>query len=133
MSSKKNIKIIKIKKINNPKGNIYKIINELSFFFRGIREVYLSKIKKNQIKGWNLHKKNFCIIFINHGKIDFFFKKKYKDKYKKKRIKDSDYKLILIPPGYRFAFKGLAKNNSIINFMDKIYNSRESFKENFDK
>ena len=125
------IKIVKIKKIRNSKGDIYKIVNRLSFFYRGIKEIYLSKVKKNEIKGWNLHKKNFCIIFINQGKIDFFFKKKYKDRPKKIRINYTDFKLILIPPGYRFALKGLANNNSIINFMDKIYNSKESFKEEF--
>ena len=131
MEKLEKIIFIKIKKIKNCKGNLYKIINKLSPYYRGIGEVYLSEIKKNIIKGWNLHKKNYSVIFLVQGSIIFYYKYKSSDKYKKKIIKFDDYKLILIPPNFRYAFKGLDKKNSLINFMDKIYNPNESFKENF--
>ena len=65
------VKLKKLKIINNPKGNIYKYISKKDSIFKKFGEVYFSEIFKGKIKGWNLHKKNTCIICVPSGKVKF--------------------------------------------------------------
>ena len=51
------LKIIKKKIIKNSKGDIIKYINKKDRIFKKFGEAYFSEIKKNKIKGWNLHNK----------------------------------------------------------------------------
>ena len=52
------LKKIKIKIINNKKGDILKFISKKSNFFKSFGEIYFTEINYKQTKGWNLHKKN---------------------------------------------------------------------------
>ena len=61
-------KIIKVKK-----GDILKYLSKKDKFFSGFGEVYFSEIKKNKTKGWNLHKKNTCILSVPFGSVVFNF------------------------------------------------------------
>lgn len=82
------LKLLNIEEIINKKGNIKKILNKNNKFFKGFGECYLNNIKKNQTKGWNLHTKYTCIIFVLSGIIKFTltdnFKKKNNNYSKKK-------------------------------------------------
>ena len=107
---KSNIKI-------NKKGNVYKYI-ETSKSFKKIAEVYFSSIKKNNIKAWKKNKSSNQYFYIFNGKIDL---KIFDDRNKKNRIHNfklgnkSKYSKILIPKNVWYGFKGLEKNNIIIN------------------
>ena len=57
MSNTKKIKFIKKKIISHPNGNIMKYINKNDKNYLKFGEVYFSWIKKNNFKGWKLHKK----------------------------------------------------------------------------
>jgi dTDP-4-dehydrorhamnose 3,5-epimerase len=123
---KKKISIIKGRIINHLKGNIYKIINNKEF---DIAEVYVSRIKKNAIKGWKLNKNqtsNYVVIF---GKVKFVFFSKDK-LLVKSLIASSDkrnFKIIKVPPNFWYAFKGLSNNESLIlNCSDRIHNKEKS-------
>ena len=72
----KNIKVINASVINDNKGDILKFVNKNDKFFKGFGEIYFSEIKKNKIKGWNYHKKNYCLFSVPFGKVIFYFKKK---------------------------------------------------------
>ena len=52
------IKTYRIKKFKNIKGEIIKYVSKKDKYFKNFGEVYFNIIKKNQTKGWNLHKKN---------------------------------------------------------------------------
>ena len=75
---KKIAKLINFEKnkiIKNPKGNIIKYLSKKDKIYKGFGEVYFSEIKKNKIKGWNLHKKYTCIITVNRKcRIYYFIK-----------------------------------------------------------
>ena len=73
------VKIIKLK-IKNKKGNILKIINKKHKYFKNFGEIYFSKIKKNKIKGWNLHKRFYCHITICYGDVFEIERSKIKNK-----------------------------------------------------
>ena len=57
------IKILKAKKIKNPKGEILKFIDRKSSVYKGFGEVYFNNIRKNKKSNWIYHKKNQCIFF----------------------------------------------------------------------
>ena len=67
------IKLIKLKKIKSDKGFIVKSISKFDKYFRGFEELYFSTVKKNNIKGWNYHKKMTCNIIVIKGMIEFIF------------------------------------------------------------
>ena len=69
----KSIKLIKNKIIKNKKGEIIKFINKNNKYFSGFGEVYFSEIKKNKIKGWNIHYKYKCILTVPFGNVEFSF------------------------------------------------------------
>ena len=88
---KKKIIIHNLKVIKNFKGDIKKYLNLKIIKKFKISEVYFSEIKKNQIKGWNLHKKATCFLSVASG-VKF-------------QIKDEKFKLI----------KNVIINKKIIN------------------
>ena len=51
------VKTYKIKNINLNKGKIIKLLNKKEKIFKGFGECYLNEVKKNNVKGWNYHKK----------------------------------------------------------------------------
>ena len=67
------LKKIKKKIMKNSKGDILKYVNKKDYFFKKFGEIYFNEIKLNKRKGWNLHKKNTCIISIIYGKVEFKF------------------------------------------------------------
>ena len=71
---KKIAKLVKVEKnkiIKNQKENIIKYLSKKDKIYKGFGEVYFSEIKKNKIKGWNLHKKYTCIITVPVGNVEF--------------------------------------------------------------
>ena len=76
------IKIIKLKILKNNKGDVLKYINKKDIYFKKFGEIYFTEIKKNNIKGWNFHRKNKCFISVPFGKVRFTFAKKINSKKK---------------------------------------------------
>ena len=95
------LKKIKKKIIKNSKGDILKFLVKKDPYFRGFGEIYFTEIKKNKIKGWNCHKKFYCILTVPFGKVKFTFidgRSKMKS-YLKKQIIHVDknrYNIILV-------------------------------------
>ncbi len=127
------LKIIKKKIIKNSKGDIIKYINKKDRIFKKFGEAYFSEIKKNKIKGWNLHKKNDCIISVPHGIVLFNFvdgRKNSKTFKKKKKIilKKKNHKVVLVPPGIWFSFQSLSKISIVSNILNNIHSKNETSK-----
>lgn len=118
------IKTIKIKEIKNSQGSIKKILNKKDFFYKGFGEFYINEIKRNVTKGWNLHKKNSCIIYMISGKICFTFSRDFK-KMKKITLSDKSKKLLIIPPQIWFKFKSKEPNSSFINIIERVHSDNE--------
>ena len=126
----KSIKIIEKKIIKNKKGNILKFINRKDFFFKGFGEIYFSQIKKNKIKGWNLHKKHTCLICVPSGKVSFSIYDPRIKKITKVTIGPHNNKIIQIPPGFWFSFKSIDKNSVVANLMNYSHLKSETKKKN---
>lgn len=124
----KNVKVINLKKIENTKGAIIKILNKKDKNFKKFGEIYFSEIKKNEIKGWNLHKKFFCQITICYG--DLIVKlKNQKSETKKIHLSVLKPRLLIIPPGVWFSLNSKKKNSMIINILSGIHDPKETLKQ----
>ena len=125
------IKIIKLKKFNNSIGDTMKYLTNKNSFFRGFGESYFSEIKKNKVKGWNYHKKYWCILCVPYGEVTFYLKKNIDDKKNKTKIitiGKKNYSLIVIPPKIYFSFKSRVKISLVANTINGVHNEKESIK-----
>lgn len=116
-------KLYKLKVINNNKGNILKFFkkNDLE-----IGELYFSWINKNFIKGWKRHKRFNLNIVVPYGKVQFICFKDPKKKIYKFLIGEHNYKRLLIPSGYWFAFSSLTNSKSLIcSLSSNVHDKKE--------
>jgi len=122
------IKKIKLKIIKNKKGDLLKYLSKKDKFFKRFGETYFNEIKKNQIKGWILHKIFFCLIAVPHGKIEFNYKKNFRKRANKIILSKNNYSMIVIPPKTWFSFKGINKVSLLVNTINGIHNDKETIK-----
>ena len=126
----KSVKVLKNKIIKTKKGDIIKFLNKKHDFYKGFGEIYFSEIKKNQIKGWNFHKKNTCNISVPIGNVEFSVFNPQKRKLIKIKIGNKNNKIIQIPPGNWFSFKSYSKLSIVANLMNDLHYKNETKKEN---
>ena len=124
----KNLKILKLKKIQNSLGDITKYISKKDKFYKKFGEIYFNEIKKGEIKGWNYHKKNQCIITVPVGKVKFKFTNKIGGKVKIITIGRENYKAIVIPPKVWFSFTSEKKYSLLVNLIDNKHSKKETLK-----
>ena len=120
----KKVRIFKVKKVINSKGNIIKILSTKDNFFDKLGDVYLSEIKPFQIKAWRCHKKSTQNIFVINGKckIVYLFKKKFK----KIKLSENSLKLVVIPENCWYGFQNLSqKKVQLLNVTNKNYSDKE--------
>ena len=122
------IKIIKLKKIKNKKGDILKYISSKNKYLKKFGEIYFTEIKYNQTKGWNFHKKSQCLISVPFGKVKFTFANNLNGKKKIKIIGKNNYSLIVLPPKIWFNFKSLDKLSLVANTINFVHNDKETLK-----
>ena len=120
---KKNFfEISKIPIIENPKGNLYKLISKNHSFFDKFGELYITEVFKNQFKGWKHYKDRSQILTVLNGRVKFYLKKKINDK---PIVVDIEFpnkmKLLKIYPNTFYSFKCFSKKKStVINLINQI-------------
>ena len=118
------IKLIKNNIKFNPNGNVYKYL-EKSIQFKRISEVYFSKIKKNAIKAWKKNKSSKQFFYVIEGGIIlkiFDDRKIIKKTFQISLGKKFKFSKIIIPKDVWYGFKGLEKNNIIVNSLSINHN-----------
>jgi len=125
--------IIKFKEKNffkNELGFLLKLLSNKNCKFKNIREVYLTSVNKNKIKGWNMHSKFTTNLILISGKVNFYLSQNSKS-FKKILIDSKIKKMIKIYPNTFFAFKGLEKENIFLSMSSGVHNKREIKKVTF--
>ena len=122
------IKIIKLKISNNPKGDVLKYLTRKNKYFKKFGEVYFAEIKKNKIKGWNSHKKCWCLLAVPYGKVKFTFAENINSKKKIIVIGKKNYSIIVVPPRIWFNFMSLEKISLVVNTLNHVHNKNETLK-----
>lgn len=124
----KKIRIIKLKIVNNNKGDILKYISIKMKGIKKFEEIYFSEIKKRNIKGWNLHTKSYCHLAVPYGKVKFVFMSRDKKGKKTVILSKKNYKLVILPPNIWFSFESLQKISIVANYVNKVHAPEETLK-----
>ena len=122
------IRVVKLKKFNNSIGDTMKYLSKKSSFFKGFGETYFSEIKKNKIKGWNYHKKYWCILCVPFGSVKFDFKDQLDSKVRSITIGKKNYSTIIVPPKIYFSFKSKVALSLVVNTINGVHNKNETIK-----
>ena len=122
------IKIIKLKISTNPKGDVLKYLTRKNKNFKKFGEVYFTEIKKNKVKGWNFHKKCWCLLAVPYGKVKFTFAENINSKKKTIIIGKKNYSLIVVPPRIWFNFMSIKKISLVVNTLNHVHNKNETLK-----
>ena len=127
-------KIINLKKIKNLKGNIQLIKKYKKNSLKNISEIYSLWINKNQIKGWNFHKKMTVNLIILVGKVKFVIYNPKNYSFKSYIINEKKPQMIVIPPKRYFGIKNLYKSKSLLlNIANLKHNKNEYTKTPLNK
>ena len=122
------IKIIKLKISTNPKGDVLKYLTRKNKYFKKFGEVYFTEIKKNKVKGWNFHKKCWCLLTVPYGKVKFTFAENINSKKKTIIIGKKKYFIIVVPPRIWFNFMSIKKISLVVNTLNHVHNKNETLK-----
>ena len=122
------IKTIKLKISTNPKGDVLKYLTRKNKYFKKFGEVYFTEIKKNKIKGWNFHKKCWCLLAVPYGKVKFTFSKNINTKKKTIIIGRKNYSIIDVPPRIWFNFTSIKNISLVVNTLNEVHNKNETLK-----
>ena len=122
------IKTVKLKISTNPKGDVLKYLTRKNKYFKKFGEVYFTEIKKNKIKGWNFHKKCWCLFAVPYGKVKFTFAENINSKKKTIIIGKKKYFIIVVPPRIWFNFMSIEKISLVVNTLNHVHNKNETLK-----
>lgn len=124
--------VTQLKKIPNKKGDVFHCLKKSDPGFMGFGEAYFTKIKSNEIKGWNKHQRMTLNLTVPIGKVVFVIydnrkESNTKEKFWNVELSENRYRRLTIPPGLWVAFKG--KNNGtniILNLADLEHDPSEA-------
>ena len=121
-----NIKEIDEKIFLNDKGNIYRFLKKTDKYYQNFAEIYFTKIKYNQIKGWKKHTLMQMNLIVPVGNVEFVFYDNDNKEFRSIIIGDKNYKRLYVPSGIWFAFKGINKSTNLIaNFSNILHDDSE--------
>jgi dTDP-4-dehydrorhamnose 3,5-epimerase len=121
-----------LKKIINPKGDIFHVIKKSDSGYAGFGEVYISTVHFNQIKGWKKHTQMLCNFVVPIGSVKFVLIDKRENSNTFNLVNEfilspENYNRLTVPFNVYFGFQGLSKNiNQIINFANIVHTPNES-------
>ena len=117
-----------LKVIPSVDGNVLHGIRSTDKSFVGFEEAYFSFINKDHVKAWKCHKKMTLNLIVPVGKVKFVFIDNREEPSSFKKIhtfnlSQNPYTRLTVPPYIWFGFKGLARQNLILNidFLQGFY------------
>ena len=132
----KDLKLIKLKKFNDLRGDVVKIFDKKNKLLKfDCFESYISKSRKGTVRGLHGQKGKFSqakLIFCIKGKaldvaIDLRKRSKTFGKVFKKIISSKNLLAVHIPKGFVHGYVILENNTTIINLCSSAYNPKKEF------
>jgi dTDP-4-dehydrorhamnose 3,5-epimerase len=114
------VRFIGLKKIIGDKGSVAHIIRSPDF---QIKEVYMSSVHKNAVKGWKKHVSMTLNLVVIKGSVKFTFVKG--SQTCEHTIGEENYGRLVVKPGCWVCFEGLDQENLIINCADMAHDPSE--------
>jgi dTDP-4-dehydrorhamnose 3,5-epimerase len=103
-----------------PKGDVFHALKSTDEGYAGFGEVYLSRIKEGEAKGWKRHNRMVLNLVTVVGEIKFVI---YDDRKNSETCglfktfilsPESNYQRLTVSPGLWVAFQGLGKGDSML-------------------
>ena len=117
--------ITPLKRIKNPKGDIYHAMKAYADGYAGFGEAYFSTVHKDDIKGWKKHTRMTLNIVVPIGAVRFVIyddreNSSTKDQYYNVVFSAENYARLSVAPGLWLAFQGMGEEvNMLLNI--KVY------------
>lgn len=128
------IHITPLKKIINPKGNIYHGLKKSESDFVSFGEAYFSTILFNEVKGWKKHTKMHLNLIVPCGVIKFVVYSEEEKEFREFIIGEQNYIRLHIPPGFWMAFQGIGKElNMLLNIASIPHDPEEAENRSLDE
>jgi dTDP-4-dehydrorhamnose 3,5-epimerase len=121
-----------MKIIDNPNGDIYRVMRKIDTGYLGFGEAYISTIKVGKIKGWKKHHNMTMNLVVPVGRVSIVIfddrpSSPTRDSFLETTLSMENYYRITIPPGLWCAFMGIGLETSmILNISDSVHNDSVS-------
>ena len=127
-----------LKVIPSEDGNVVHGIRSTDKSFVGFEEAYFSFINQGHIKAWKCHQKMTLNLMVPVGKVKFVFidNRKESSSFKQTQtfnLSQNPYTRLTVPPYIWFGFKGLARQNLILNITNVIHDQKEVLRKNLNE
>ncbi len=111
-------------KVENPNGDIYRILRKNEDSFEGFGEAYFSTIHHNSIKAWKKHNRMIMNLVVPVGEVGFVFTDG--TEFESIIVGKSNYLRLAVYPGIWFGFKGISSDQSLIlNISNIVHSDKE--------
>jgi dTDP-4-dehydrorhamnose 3,5-epimerase len=95
-------------------GDVFHVLKQSDYGYRGFGEAYFSAIGAGRIKAWKRHKRMTMNIVIPVGSVRFVFRLDQGDAFRTEVLGLDCYSRITVPPGIWFGFQGLGGGESLL-------------------
>lgn len=127
MTSIEGVSITPLRKIHNPKGDIFHVLKSTEDLFLGFGEAYFTTVNHGDLKGWKQHTKMVMNLVVPVGKVAFHFYNEYFSKSICINAGERDYVRLTVQPGIWMAFEGLAEGlNLVLNIASIPHDPKEA-------
>lgn len=106
--------ITPLRRINNPKGDIFHGIKVSDIGYVSFGEAYFTSIVLGEVKGWKKHCDMTMNIVVPLGMVRFHIHNLAIRKTSSYDLGVANYCRLTIPPGYWVAFRGLSEDRNLI-------------------
>jgi dTDP-4-dehydrorhamnose 3,5-epimerase len=108
-----------LKRIQNPKGDVFHALKCSEASFSGFGEAYFSSVISDEIKGWKKHTKMVLNLIVPSGAVKFII---YDDRenskscgqYSAVTLSEDNYNRLTVPAGVWMAFQGIGANFNLL-------------------
>ena len=133
------VKVVPLKRISDERGMVMHMLRSDAPHFAGFGEVYFSVVYDGVVKGWHLHSKmtlNYACVAgaVKVGLYDERAGSPTRGKTMELVLDETDYRLVVIPPGVWNGFRGLDGRSIVANCASIPYDPAEiARRDPFDK
>ena len=122
-----------LREIKSEHGNIYHAMKRSDKGFIDFGEAYFSAVNQNTVKGWKKHLKMTLNLIVPVGKIQFVIYSEKSKEFSSYTLSKSNYHRLTIGPNLWVAFKGIEKENLLLNIASLEHDPNESINLSLDK
>ncbi|WP_353191457.1 dTDP-4-dehydrorhamnose 3,5-epimerase [Pandoraea pnomenusa] len=103
-----------LKRILNPKGDVYHGLKATDDTFFGFGEAYFSTVYPGVTKGWKRHERMTLNLVVPVGEIDFHLRSDGEATTDCIRLGETNYARLTVPPGLWMAFTGVGESLNLL-------------------